>query len=74
MALAARSASDGEVIQFLPAHLELLARYRTAPPAAAALIRRDGRPPPGHRSRAAAGLPGSRRAGVPDRRRMERPG
>ena len=30
--------------------------------------RRDGCPPPGHGSRPAAGLPGSRRARVPDRR------
>ena len=30
--------------------------------------RRDGCPPPGHGSGPAAGLPGSRRAGVPDRR------
>jgi hypothetical protein len=39
MALAARSARDGEVIQFLAGAPELLARYRNAPPAAAALIR-----------------------------------
>jgi hypothetical protein len=38
MALAARSAHDGEVIQFLAGAPELLARYRNAPPAAAALI------------------------------------
>ena len=38
MALAARSAPDGEVIQFLAGARELLARYRHAPPAAAALI------------------------------------
>ena len=38
MALAARSAPDGEVIQFLAGAPELLARYRNAPPAAAALI------------------------------------
>ena len=38
MALAARSAPDGEVIQFLAGAPELLARYRHAPPAAAALI------------------------------------
>ena len=37
--LAARSALDGEVvIQFLAGAPELLARYRNAPPAAAALI------------------------------------
>ena len=39
LALAARSAPDGEVIQFLAGAPELLARYRNAPPAAAALIR-----------------------------------
>ena len=39
MALAARSARDGEVIQFLAGASELLARYRNAPAAAAALIR-----------------------------------
>ena len=39
MALAARSAPDGAVIQFLAGAPELLARYRNAPPAAAALIR-----------------------------------
>ena len=38
MALAARSAPDGQVIQFLAGVPELLARYRHAPPAAAALI------------------------------------
>ena len=38
LALAARSAPDGEVIQFLAGAPELLARYRNAPPAAAALI------------------------------------
>ena len=38
MALAARSAPDGEVIQFLAGAPELLARYRNAPPVAAALI------------------------------------
>jgi TIR domain len=38
MALAARSARDGEVIQFLAGAPELLARYRHAPPAAKALI------------------------------------
>ena len=38
MVLAARSARDGEVIQFLAGAPELLARYRNAPPAAAALI------------------------------------
>ncbi|HTQ90550.1 MAG TPA: hypothetical protein VMK84_13785 [Streptosporangiaceae bacterium] len=36
--LAARSAPDGQVIQFLAGAPELLARYRNAPPAAAALI------------------------------------
>ena len=36
--LAAKSAPDGEVIQFLAGAPELLARYRNAPPAAAALI------------------------------------
>ena len=38
MVLAARSARDGEVIQFLAGAPELLARYRNAPPAARALI------------------------------------
>jgi len=38
MMIAARSAPDGEVIQFLAGAPELLARYRNAPPAAAALI------------------------------------
>src|SRR4029077_20898324 len=38
MVLAAGSAPDGEVIQFLAGAPELLARYRNAPPAAAALI------------------------------------
>jgi hypothetical protein len=38
MVLAARSARDGAVIQFLAGAPELLARYRNAPPAAAALI------------------------------------
>ena len=38
MVLAARSARDGQVIQFLAGAPELLARYRNAPPAAAALI------------------------------------
>jgi uncharacterized protein YidB (DUF937 family) len=38
MVLAARLAPDGEVIQFLAGAPELLARYRHAPPAAAALI------------------------------------
>ena len=38
MTLAARSAPDGEVIQFLAGAPELLARYRNAPPAARALI------------------------------------
>jgi hypothetical protein len=38
LALAARSAPDGAVIQFLAGAPELLARYRNAPPAAAALI------------------------------------
>ena len=38
MVLAARLARDGEVIQFLAGVPELLARYRNAPPAAAALI------------------------------------
>ena len=38
LALAARSARDGEVIQFLAGTPELLARYRNAPPAAQALI------------------------------------
>ena len=38
LALAARSAPNGEVIQFLAGAPELLARYRNAPPAAAALI------------------------------------
>ena len=39
LALAARLAAGGEVIQFLAGAPELLARYRNAPPAAAALIR-----------------------------------
>jgi len=38
MVLAARSAPDGAVIQFLAGAPELLARYRNAPPAAEALI------------------------------------
>jgi hypothetical protein len=38
MVLAARSAPDGAVIQFLAGAQELLARYHNAPPAAAALI------------------------------------
>jgi len=38
LVLAARSAPDGEVIQFLAGAPELLARYRNAPPAARALI------------------------------------
>ena len=38
MVLAARAAPDGEVIQFLAGAPELLARYRNAPPAVAALI------------------------------------
>ena len=38
LALAATSARDGEVIQFLAGAPELLARYRHAPPATAALI------------------------------------
>ena len=38
MVLAARSAPDGAVIQFLAGAPELLARYRHAPPAAKALI------------------------------------
>jgi hypothetical protein len=38
MALAARSAPDGQVIQFLAGAPELLARYRNAPAAAKALI------------------------------------
>ena len=38
LALAARSAPDGQVIQFLAGAPELLARYHKAPPAAAALI------------------------------------
>ncbi len=38
MALAASSAPDGDVIQFLAGAPELLARYRNAPAAAAALI------------------------------------
>ena len=38
LVLAARSAPDGQVIQFLAGAPELLARYRNAPPAAAALI------------------------------------
>ncbi len=39
MVLAARSAPDGAVIQFLAGAPELLARYNNAPPAAKALIR-----------------------------------
>ena len=38
LALAAAGAQDGHVIQFLAGAPELLARYRNAPPAAAALI------------------------------------
>ena len=38
LALAAPAAADGQVIQFLAGAPELLARYRNAPPAAAALI------------------------------------
>ena len=38
MVQAAKSAPDGEVIQFLAGVPELLARYRNAPPAAAELI------------------------------------
>ena len=38
LALAARSATDGQVVQFLAGAPELLARYRNAPPAAAAVI------------------------------------
>jgi len=38
LALAAATARDGQVIQFLAGAPELLARYRNAPPAAAALI------------------------------------
>ena len=38
LALAAAGAQDGQVIQFLAGAPELLARYRNAPPAAAALI------------------------------------
>ena len=74
MALAARSAPDGEVIQFLAGAPELLARYRNAEARRdGADPRRDGRPPPGHGRRPAAGLPGSRRAGVPNRRQVGRP-
>ena len=39
LAAAAAGAQDGQVIQFLAGVPELLARYRNAPPAAAALIR-----------------------------------
>jgi transcriptional regulator with XRE-family HTH domain len=38
LAQAAREAEGGQVIQFLAGALELMARYRNAPPAAAALI------------------------------------
>jgi hypothetical protein len=38
LAVAARLAADGQVVQFLAGAPELLARYRNAPPAAAALI------------------------------------
>ena len=38
LALAARSATDGQVVQFLAGAPELLARYRNAPPAARAVI------------------------------------
>ena len=38
LVLAARLAAEGEVTQFLAGAPELLARYRNAPPAAAALI------------------------------------
>ena len=39
LARAAEAAEDGQVIQFLAGAPELMARYRNAPPAAAALIR-----------------------------------
>ena len=75
LARAAAGAQDGQVIQFLAGAPELLARYRNAPPAAAALIHAamDARRL-GMGAGAAAGLPGSRRARVPDRCRMGRPG
>ena len=75
LAQAAAGAQDGQVIQFLAGAPELLARYRNAPPAAAALIHAamDARRL-GMGIGAAAGLPGSSRARVPDRRRMGRPG
>ena len=75
LALAAAAARDGQVIQFLAGAPELLARYRNAPPAAAALISAamDAR-----RLGMGAGLP---RAfleaavpGIPDRGRMGCPG
>ena len=75
LAQAAAAAQDGQVIQFLAGAPELLARYRNAPPAAAALIHAamDARRL-GMGIGAAAGLPGSSRARVPDRHRMGRPG
>ena len=75
LVLAAAAARDGQVIQFLAGAPELLARYRNAPPAAAALISAamDARRAR-HGSGPAAGLPGSRRAGILDRRRVGRPG
>ena len=69
LALAAEAAEDGQVIQFLAGAPELLARYRNAPAGRRGADQRgDGRPPPGHGDRAAAGLPGSGRARLPDRR------
>ena len=58
---AARAAEGGQVIQFLAGAPELLARYRNAPPAAAALISAamDARRLGG--DRATAGVPGSSR-------------
>ena len=71
LAQAAAGAQDGQVIQFLAGAPELLARYRNAPPAAAALIHAamDARRL-GMRLGLAACLPGSSRARVPDRHRM----
>jgi hypothetical protein len=65
MALAARSAPDGAVIQFLAGAPELLARYRHAPPAAAALI---GAAMDARRLGMGAGLP----QGLPGSRRPRR--
>ena len=73
MALAAEAAEDGQIVQFLAGAPDLLARYRNAPAAAAALIaaaidaRRLGM---GVELPLAFRRSGS--AGVPDRRRLGR--